>query len=125
MGFSHQTTTHHFRLYKDGGAIEVLANDPKDSASRDHIRMHLAHIAKLFAQGDFNIPGFIHSNTPPGTLLMTKLREQIRYDYAETERGATVRITSANPEALQAVHAFLRFQIADHQTGDITDISNP
>src|SRR5256885_9376258 len=107
MGFSHETTTHHFRLYKDGGAIDVLANDPRDSASRDHMRMHLAHIAKLFAQGDFNIPGFIHSKTPPGTLLMTKLREQIRYDYAQTERGATLRITSANPEAVQAVHAFL------------------
>src|SRR5438874_9791388 len=53
MGFSHETTTHHFRLYKTGGAIEVLANDAKDSASRDQIRMHLAHIAKLFTAGDF------------------------------------------------------------------------
>ena len=28
MGFSHERTTHHFRLFKDGGAIEVQTNDP-------------------------------------------------------------------------------------------------
>ena len=123
MGFSHDTTTHHFRLYHDGGAIEVFTNDPKDSASRDQIRMHLAHIARLFAAGDFNVPGFIHATTPPGTPVMSKLREQIRYAYSETDRGATVRITTANSNALRAVHAFLRFQIRDHQTGDTTGIS--
>jgi len=32
MGFPHDKTTHHFRLYSDGGAIEVTANDGKDSA---------------------------------------------------------------------------------------------
>src|SRR5256885_5824945 len=98
MGFSHETTTHHFRLYKTGGAIEVLANDPKDSASRDQIRMHLAHIAKLFTAGDFNIPGFIHATTPPGAGTMSKLRKQIRYEYAETDRGATIHIATDNAE---------------------------
>jgi len=38
MGFSHDRTIHHFRLYADGGAIEVEANDAKDTASRDAIR---------------------------------------------------------------------------------------
>lgn len=31
MGFSHEKSTHHFRLFADGGAIEVTANDPKDT----------------------------------------------------------------------------------------------
>jgi hypothetical protein len=31
MGFSHDKTTHHFRLYPDGGAIEVTADDPNDN----------------------------------------------------------------------------------------------
>ena len=53
MGFSHEKTTHHFRLYADGGAIEVTANDPKDTESRDAIRMHLTHIAGMFAEGNF------------------------------------------------------------------------
>jgi hypothetical protein len=38
MGFSQQTTTHHFRLLADGGVIEIGANDPKDTAGRDQIR---------------------------------------------------------------------------------------
>jgi len=31
MGFPHDKTTHHFRLYSDGGAIEVTVSDSKDS----------------------------------------------------------------------------------------------
>ena len=33
MGFPHDKTTHHFRLYSDGGAIEVTANDGNDAAN--------------------------------------------------------------------------------------------
>ena len=40
------------------------------------------------------------------------------YSYAETERGGIVRIATANPEALAAVHAFLKYQITEHATGD-------
>jgi hypothetical protein len=35
MGFSHDATTHHFHLLKDGGEIVVTANDPNDKASID------------------------------------------------------------------------------------------
>jgi hypothetical protein len=122
MGFSHETTTHHFRLYKTGGAIDVSANDPKDSDTRDEIRMHLSHVAKRFAAGDFDVPMFIHDTTPPGAPVMAKLRGQIRYQYSDTPNGAKIQITTANPEALQAIHAFLRFQISDHQTGDAAEV---
>jgi hypothetical protein len=125
MGFSHETTTHHFRLYKTGGAIEVTANDRKDAGSRDQIRMHLAHIAKLFAGGDFNVPMFIHDTNLPGASAMSKLRDEIRYHYQETNGGAKILITTNNAEAAQAIHDFLRFQITDHQTGDSLDVSNP
>ena len=124
MGFSHEATTHHFRLYRIGGAIEVFANNPADSATRDEIRMHLSHIVKLFSAGDFNIPMFIHDTMPPGAATMSKRRAQIRYRYQETERGGRIDITTSDWQALQAVHAFLRFQISDHQTGDITEIAN-
>ena len=52
MGFSHEKTTHHFRLSADGGAIEVTANDPTDAVSQEQIKTHLSHIAKLFKEGD-------------------------------------------------------------------------
>lgn len=83
MGFSHESTTHHFRLFKDGGEIDVRANDPKDKASIDQIRSHLGHIAKMFASGNFNAPMLIHDTNLPGTATMTRLKEQIRYEFSE------------------------------------------
>jgi hypothetical protein len=118
MGFSHEKTTHHFRLYADGGAIEVTANDSKDTASRDQIRMHLGHIAKMFAAGDFKAPMLIHDRVPPGVPAMQQAKDRIQYRYLESDRGATVRISTTDATALKAVHEFLRFQIADHRTGD-------
>jgi len=32
--------------------------------------------------------------------------------------GSRVRIKTKNPDALKAIHEFLRFQIEDHHTGD-------
>lgn len=122
MGFSHQMTTHHFLLTKDGGVIEAEADNPKDKASRDAIRHHLEHIAMLFSEGDFNAPMFIHGQTPPGVPTMKRLKDQITYRAKPTERGAEVRITTANPEGLEAVHQFLTFQIKDHGTGDSMEV---
>lgn len=124
MGFSHDKTTHHFRLTKDGGAIEVTANDPNDPNdpngmdSRDQIRQHLAHIAMMFSAGNFNAPMLIHDQTPPGVPALKRLKSQIKYEFESMERGGRVKISSSNREAIDAVHAFLRFQITDHQTGD-------
>lgn len=122
MGFSHEATMHHFRLFNDGGEIDVRAKDPKDKASIDQIRTHLGHIAKMFAYGNFNAPMLIHDTNPPGTATMTRLNEQIRYEFSETDRGARIRLVTFSPETTDAVHAFLLFQIVDHQTGDAPTI---
>ena len=122
MGFSHEKTTHHFRLYKDGGAIEVTANDPADLASRDQIQMHLGHIAKMFAAGDFQAPMLTHAMNPPGVPVMQRLKSEMKYEYQKTDRGGAVRIKTANAEALKAVHEFLRFQIEEHRTGDSVQV---
>jgi hypothetical protein len=55
---------------------------------------------------------------------MARLREQIRYEFSETERGARIRLVTAGPETTDAVHAFLLFQIVDHQTGDAPTIGD-
>jgi hypothetical protein len=125
MGFSHETTTHHFRLYPSGGAIEVSANNPKDLNSRDQIRTHLSHIVAMFSNGDFNVPMFIHAQAPPGASTMSRLRDQIHYRLEETPQGARIEIVSKNKEALRAIHDFLRFQISDHKTGDFAGITQP
>src|SRR5947207_13059478 len=81
MGFSHEKTTHHFRLTAEGGAIEVTADDPNDTASLEQIRMHLSHIAKLFKVGDFSTLKFIHGEAPPGVTTMKSLKEKISYTF--------------------------------------------
>lgn len=123
MGFSHEKTTHHFRLYTDGGAIEVTANDPNDAESRDQIRMHLSHIARMFAAGDFKAPMLIHDQVPPGVPALQTVKAELQYRYEDFDRGGRVRIATQNKKALAAVYEFLRFQIADHQTGDPTEIT--
>jgi hypothetical protein len=118
MGFSHEKTIHHFRLTPDGGTIEALATNPADATSREEIRTHLEHIAQMFHNGNFNAPMLIHAQTPPGVPTMKKLRKDIRYDVEETPNGARVKVSSRNPQAVAAIHDFLKFQIQDHQTGD-------
>ena len=122
MGFDHTKTTHHFLLAKNGGAIRVEANDLKDTQSRDQIRKHLHHISMMFSDGNFNTPMLIHEKTPPGSELMSKLKSEIRYEFKETEKGAEIIISSENPEALAAIHDFLRFQIKEHMTGDPLEV---
>ena len=122
MGFPHDKTTHHFRLYSEGGAIEVTVNDNKDSENLQAIRSHLAHIATQFSSGDFAIPMFVHDQSPPGVPVMKEQRDKISYVFESLPTGGRVRIKTTNHDALKAIHDFLRFQIEDHHTGDSTDI---
>ena len=53
---------------------------------------------------------------------MSRLKADIHWEFQEIGRGARINIVADNKEALDAVHEFLRFQIADHKTGDCTAI---
>jgi hypothetical protein len=124
MGFDQGATTHHFRLYEDGGTIEVSVNDAGDDANKRAIRAHLPHIAAMFAHGDFDAPMRMHdSSNVPGTATLAARREHVRYTYVETANGGRVDIVTADTEALAAVHAFLSYQIAEHKTGDPTTVA--
>jgi hypothetical protein len=125
MGFSHEKTTHHFRLFKDGGAIEVNANEAKDTASMNKIRMHLSHIAHMFSEGNFSTPMLVHNELPPGAKTMAQMKTEIAYQYEETKSGGRVRISTDNEQALAAIYDFLRYQIKEHQTGDSLEVSKP
>ena len=74
-----------------------------------------------FAAGDFGVPTSIHARVPPGVPVMKERKGAIRYAYSPTDRGGQVRISTADEKAREAVHAFLRFQIEDHGTGDPTE----
>ena len=119
MGFDQDKTQHRFLLYEDGGAIDVRVKDAADTANRDAIRSHLPHIAQMFGAGNFDAPMLVHdTKNVPGIADMTRLKDKITYRYAQTPAGGRVDILTTDRDAIAAVHAFLRFQIADHHTGD-------
>jgi hypothetical protein len=118
MGFDHDKTTHHFTLTKTGGIIQVTANDSSDSASRDHIRVHLQHVAKAFSAGDFTDPHEVHAEDPPGVPVMKERKDKISYQFESIAKGGRVAITTEDAKAVEAVHDYLRYQIREHKTGD-------
>jgi hypothetical protein len=121
MGFSQTSTAHHFLIDSNGGTIEVSVKDGSDEVNRDAIRKHLAHIAKAFLSGDFDIPLFVHDTVPPGVPEMKRLQKEIRYSFEESPSGGRIVISSANQDAVRAIRSFLKFQIEEHKTGDPTN----
>jgi hypothetical protein len=117
FGMSHTATRHHFRLFRDGGSIELL-DAGADALTAEAIRTHLQEVAADFTRADFEKPLFVHGRIPPGVEQMKELAAAITYRYEELPRGGRIRITTRDANALQAVHEFLRFQVEDHRTGD-------
>ncbi len=113
MGVDQYASTHHFTDLPDGGTI-VLLSDEGDSTDVAAIRAHLRDIAGAFGRGDFTSPGMVHHETVPGTDVMKAKASEIRYEYAERERGGEVRIRTRDPEALTAIRAFLAYQRDAH-----------
>jgi hypothetical protein len=125
MGFSHEKTAHHFRLFSDGGSIDVIVKSKSDSEQVAAIRSHLKMIAGMFSQGDFHLPMFIHDRVVPGQKTMESMRTSITYTFASLSDGGRVRIQTKDPRALTAIHGFLVFQVKDHRTGDSGRIEKP
>jgi len=125
MGFSHEKTQHHFRLFRDGGSIDVVVKSKGDAKQVEAIRSHLKMIAGMFSQGDFHLPMFIHDRVVPGQNTMESMRKAITYNFANLTDGGRVRIQTMNPKATQAIHDFLAFQVKDHRTGDSGKIEKP
>jgi hypothetical protein len=123
MGFDQDRTTHQFRLTSTGGAVEVLVNDPADSANLSQVRLHLKAISAEFARGRFDKPFATHGEEPPGVETMQKRKAMLQYRYEELPTGGRVVIITSDREARNAVHEFLRYQIQEHGTGDPLTVS--
>lgn len=116
MGVDQYSSTHVFEPLPDGGRI-VLQRDGVDPVGTAVIREHMASIARAFSNGDFRLPGFVHDREVPGTAVMAARRGAIRYTSVKLPRGAGIRITTADSQAVRAIHAFLAFQRHDHRAG--------
>lgn len=118
MGFDQARATHHFRLSAKGGVIEVHVRQADDRDTRDKIAAHLEMIAGQFAKGDFAAPFAVHGDVPPGVPALKRLGAEISYKFVPDAAGGRVVISSESPEAVTAIHDFLRYQIREHKTGD-------
>jgi hypothetical protein len=118
MGVDQYTSTHHFDALPDGGRIE-LQRDVDDPVGVAQIRTHLQEIAKAFTSGDFTTPAFVHLRQVPGADVMAARRAFITYTFRELPRGGELRMTTKDPEALVAIHAFLAFQRQEHRAGGV------
>ncbi len=117
MGVDQDSARHVFESLSDGGRIE-LQEAVNDTAAVARIRRHLEEIADAFSRGDFTAPTLVHLQRVPGTRVMAAKREAISYRVAHLPRGGEVRITTADPDALAAVHEFLAFQRREHRAAE-------
>lgn len=115
MGVDQYTSKHVFEDLPDGGRIVLDRDDATDTAAVRTIRAHMRTIATAFQRGDFALPGVVHAGEVPGTRTMAEKRSTIAYRAVDRARGAEVRITTSDPAAVGAVHAFLKFQRSDHR----------
>jgi hypothetical protein len=113
MGVDQYTSTHVFDALADGGRIE-LQRDVDDPAGVGQIREHLQQIAEAFQAGDLSTPAFVHAGDVPGAAAIAALGDRIEYVYGELPRGAELRLVTADPEALHAIHEFMAFQRQEH-----------
>lgn len=113
MGVDQYSSEHEFEDLPDGGRIE-LQRDPADTAGVRTIREHLREIARAFAAGNFETPGFVHDREVPGVRVMTARRDRIRYDFRPLPGGGEVIITARDDDAIRAIRDFLAFQRMDH-----------
>jgi hypothetical protein len=113
MGVDQYTSQHKFDITSTGGRIELQRADD-DSLDIAQIRAHMRLIQHAFAAGDFSTPAFVHNKQMPGTDVMARKSALIAYTYADLPRGAEVRITTSDPEALKAIADFLNAQRMEH-----------
>lgn len=118
LGVSVDKVNLHFYLVKNGGVIELAAKDPNDSATVGTIQKYLQNQKELWEKGKENAVTEVHAKPPESANIMRKLRNEITFYMAKTDNGGVLRMFSINEQAKNAIQDYLRFEIAEHKTGD-------
>src|SRR5271155_837798 len=82
----------------------------------------LAPYSESFSSRRFRHPDVCPRYSSTGNYRNEQLQKRIRYSFQETPMGGRVMLSSSDPAALVAIHKFLRFQIAERQSGDATAV---
>ena len=114
MKVDQDQSLHRFDSLKDGGRIE-LQSTTNDAGAIAGIREHFKGIDAEFRRGDFSNPMFVHAGEVPGTSVMAAKKDRITYAGADLPRGAELRLRTSDPDAIEAIHAFLAFQRREHR----------
>ncbi|HEU4700251.1 MAG TPA: hypothetical protein VFS40_13790 [Gemmatimonadales bacterium] len=113
---SHAGVVHRFLDLPDGGRIE-LERAMYDPAGIAAVRAHVDSMAAAFRRGDFTLPARAHGRAAaavPGAATMAAKRAVITYTTDRLPLGGALEIRTADSAAVRAIHAFLRFQRAEH-----------
>ncbi len=103
-----------FVAQPDGGDI-IIERQIHQDLGINQIRSHLLLIARSFARGDFDVPGFIRDKRIHGTQVMSDRSDKIFYTVEDLEHGGVVHIRTSDPQSLQAIHSFIAFNLAERK----------
>jgi hypothetical protein len=115
MGFDQNKIMHHFMTTSTGGRIMIVALDSTDSATIKQIKDHVVDIQYEFSQGNFTKPFFIHDQQVPGTDVMAKKKDMIRYSIQQLENGSILVLDADDKELQIAIEQFMQFQGTEHK----------
>ena len=114
MPFDLDATTHIFTETDSGGIQEVVADDASDTENIALIELHLADEAAKFQAGDFSDPEAIHGASMPGLAVLQERFDEVDVALLPHPAGATLTYTTADPEVIDAIHAWFDAQVSDH-----------
>jgi hypothetical protein len=115
MPFSLEQTTHIFTKTATGGIQQVIAKEKSNAEQIGLIQVHLAEIARQFAQGDYSAPAKVHGEDMPGLRALRAAKPgQIRIEFKELIDGAQIDYSAENPRLIEAIHQWFDAQLRDH-----------
>lgn len=114
MGFNQNKITHNFAVTPNGGSITITSLNSNDTQRINQIRTHLMNIQKDFSEGNFTKPFFIHAQEVPGTDVMTKKKDLIKYNILELRDGSSLALTTNDEELMDAISQFMKYQATAH-----------
>ena len=119
-GFDSERVVRHFYLLKNGGAIEVVAKDPKDETTVKAVQTYLKKESDSWTKGNFENVNAMYGKLPEGTPELKKLRDSVTFAAVPEESGGVLRLLTVNPQAKSAIHEYLKYQIDQFKSGDPT-----
>jgi hypothetical protein len=114
MGLNQNKIVHRFAVTPIGGDITITSLNSNDTQTINQIRTHIIDIQEDFSKGNFTKPFFIHAQEVPGTDVMTKKKDLIKYNILELGNGSSLVLTTNNKELMNEIRQFMKYQATAH-----------